>query len=108
MYRRILIRRAPGPRSPFNLFLKATLLLNSTLATALTLISPGLKRDGGPRLSDLKGRAPRRLLAFVISQTGTSSGKAARHFALLRNRVWLHRHRSNQFRKIVCRRVSEM
>ena len=87
---------------------KAILLLNSTLATALTLISPGLKRDGGPRLSDLKGRAPRRLLAFVISQRVPSSGKAARHFYFVKEPSVVAQHRSNQFRKIVCRRVSEM
>src|SRR5713226_3175364 len=39
------------------------LLLNSTLATALTLTYPGLKCDGGPRPSAPRARRPTRPLA---------------------------------------------
>jgi hypothetical protein len=80
-----------------------TIPLNSTLTTALTFTYPGLKRDGGPRLSDLKARGPSRPLA---SQRVPSSGHFMRYFTSLRNRVRLHR--SNQFRKIVCRDLSDV
>jgi len=47
------------------LVVQTTLLLNSTLTltAALTLTYPGLKRDAGPRLSDLKTQGPNLPLA---------------------------------------------
>jgi hypothetical protein len=71
------------------------LLPNSMLTTALTLTSPGLKRDGGPRLSDLKVRGQSLPLASrrvpsSYSITGTLMVRLRDIFTSLRNQVWLH------------------
>ena len=119
---------APRPRSPINPFrtfggstsdkamlthflsVWRTLPPNSTLAAALTSSFLGLKCDGDPRLSDPKVRRPGQPLADRVASSYTTTG----HFrgeALPCQRIecgYTAQHRSNRFRRFVCRDLSDV
>jgi hypothetical protein len=71
-----------------------------------------LKRDGGPRLSDLKVLAPSPQSASQKVPSSYSNGtlmvRLRATFTSLRNRSMVAQHRSYRFRKIECRDLSEV